>query len=337
MHRGEGSRPKAESIRRQLARILNSPNFASAQRSRTFLGYVVEKVIAGTTTKEYEIAVEVMGRGTGYDPAVDATVRVEAGRLRTRLRDYYDGPGKNDPILIEIPKGGYSPVFHVRQPVVESEQILAESATPPGDDPVKPSVIDAEPKSALQSISAAGKKKPLAGWALVGGILTSFLAAAAIWYARRPLPPPQFTGYNQITHDGLEKTLVGTDGSRLYFNRMAGPTTPGSIAEVAIAGGGIAQIPVALPDPLLMDLSPNGSSFLIAAQTGLWNVPILGGQARHLGNAYQASFSPDGNSVAFSAADGGLHVVGSDGTGAHQVARVATPSDAGRMTPAPAR
>ena len=55
---------------------------------------MVEKALAGAKVKEYEIAVEVMDRGTDYDPAADATVRVEAGRLRTRLREYYDGAGK---------------------------------------------------------------------------------------------------------------------------------------------------------------------------------------------------------------------------------------------------
>jgi len=120
------------------------------------------------------------------------------------------------------------------------------------------------------------------------------LCLAAIWYLRRPLPPPRVTGYTQITHDGREKTLVGTDGSRLYFNRMAGPVLPESIAEVAISGGGTAPIPVALPNPLLVDVSPNGSSFLISAETGLWNVRILGGQARHMVDAYHGPFHRTG-------------------------------------------
>jgi len=151
------------------------------------------------------------------------------------------------------------------------------------------------------------------------------LCLAAIWYLRRPLPPPRVTGYTQITHDDRQKTLVGTDGSRLYFNRMAGPVLPESIAEVAISGRGTAPIPVALPNPLLVDVSPNGSSFLISAETGLWNVRILGGQARHMVDAYHGSFSPDGNSVAFSVANGGIFVVGSDGTGTHKLAHAGDP------------
>lgn len=105
-----GSATDAEEIRLQLERILTSKVFVSAQRSQAFLRYAVEKSIAGLTPKEYEIAVDIFERSGDYDPAVDSTVRVEASRLRNRLREYYATFGKHDPILIEIPKGGYSAV-----------------------------------------------------------------------------------------------------------------------------------------------------------------------------------------------------------------------------------
>ena len=98
-------------ILEQLEKILASKVFVSAQRSQSFLRYVVGKSLQGQSPKEYEIAIEVFQRTADYDPAVDATVRVEAGRLRSRLREYYQTFGKDDEIVIEIPKGGYSPVF----------------------------------------------------------------------------------------------------------------------------------------------------------------------------------------------------------------------------------
>jgi DNA-binding winged helix-turn-helix (wHTH) protein/Tol biopolymer transport system component len=172
-------------------------------------------------------------------------------------------------------------------------------------------------------LSGVGKKvqsrRQLRGWARAVGGVFALCLAGAIWYLHRPLPQPRITQYTLITHDGRQKTLVGTDGSRLYFNWMSGPLSPESIAQVAISGGGIAPVPVALPNPFLVDVSPNGSSFIIRAETGLWNVRILGGQARHLGDAWDASFSPDGNSVAFFAAGGGIYVVGSDGRGTHKL------------------
>ena len=106
-----GSATDAEEVRLQLQRILASKVFYSAQRSQAFLRYVVEKSIAGLLPKEYEVAVDVLERSAAYDPTIDSTVRVEASRLRNRLREYYDTEGKHDPILIEIPKGGYSVVF----------------------------------------------------------------------------------------------------------------------------------------------------------------------------------------------------------------------------------
>jgi TolB-like protein len=103
-----------EEIRLELDRILSSTVFSTARRSRMFLHYVVERSLANSAPKEFEVAVEVLGRGADYDPDIDATVRVEASRLRHRLREYYDTAGKTDPILIEIPKGGYGAVFASR-------------------------------------------------------------------------------------------------------------------------------------------------------------------------------------------------------------------------------
>jgi len=181
----------------------------------------------------------------------------------------------------------------------------------------------AEPDDCVDSAKKNRTRKGLLGWALAGGGVLALCLAAAIWYLHRPLPPPRITGYTQITHDGHQKILVGADGSRLYFNWMSGPMSPKSVAQVAISGGGIAPVPLALPNAFLEDVSPDGSSFIIGADTGIWNVQILGGQARHLPDADDASFSPDGNSVAYSPYGGDIYVVGSDGTGSHKLIHVA--------------
>ena len=98
-----------EEIRAQLARILASRIFASSHRSQRFLSYVVEKSFDSDSDalKEYTIAVDVFERDASYDPSIDATVRVEAGRLRSRLHEYYAEDGKHDPLIIDVPKGGY--------------------------------------------------------------------------------------------------------------------------------------------------------------------------------------------------------------------------------------
>ncbi len=114
--------PDASAVRIQVQRILGSTLFSGSKRLSRFLQFVVEAQLQGRTDqiKERVIAIEVFDRGDAFDPASDNIVRVEASRLRHKLRDYYEAPGKLDPIRIEVPKGTYVPVFrheHLPQPV----------------------------------------------------------------------------------------------------------------------------------------------------------------------------------------------------------------------------
>src|ERR1017187_1597062 len=103
----------AEAVRKQLERVLASPGFARNERLSRFLRVVVERHLEGRDgdLKESVIGVEVFGRKPGFDPKQDSTVRSEAARLRARLGEYYAGEGIGDPVIIELPKGGYTPAF----------------------------------------------------------------------------------------------------------------------------------------------------------------------------------------------------------------------------------
>jgi hypothetical protein len=68
----------------------------------------------GTAVKEYQIATEVFGRQADFDPQLDSMVRVQAGRLRTKLAEYYNTEGTTDRIVVELPKGSYAVAFHER-------------------------------------------------------------------------------------------------------------------------------------------------------------------------------------------------------------------------------
>src|SRR5262249_70199 len=72
--------------------------------------------------KESLIAVELFGKKTDYDPKQDSTVRTEAVRLRARLSKYYEGEGSSDPVVIELPKGGYTLRFRLREDRVPAER-----------------------------------------------------------------------------------------------------------------------------------------------------------------------------------------------------------------------
>ena len=105
-----------QDIRAELDRILASKGFLSAGRVSRLLRYVVEKTLAGESDqlKEYAVGVEVFERDEKYDPRIDSIVRVEAGRLRTKLEDYYNAEGARSEIRINLPKGGYSATFERR-------------------------------------------------------------------------------------------------------------------------------------------------------------------------------------------------------------------------------
>src|SRR4051812_23691563 len=105
-------KPSPAQIRAQLEKLLASPLFARSERMARFLRFAVGHALTGSASplKEYLVGVEVFDRGTDFDPRVDPIVRVEARRLRAKLEAYYRSEGAADPILIDFPKGAYTPV-----------------------------------------------------------------------------------------------------------------------------------------------------------------------------------------------------------------------------------
>lgn len=101
----------------QLARILRSETFQQADRLKRFLTFVVEEALAGRQAdlKEYVIGVQVFRKEETFDPRTDPIVRVQARRLRAKLARYYREEGRTDPFIIDLPKGGYVPVFRSRE------------------------------------------------------------------------------------------------------------------------------------------------------------------------------------------------------------------------------
>lgn len=112
--------PGEGDIRAALERVLAAPDFTASLRLAAFLRYVVEATLAGRADaiKGYTIAVEALGRPPSFDPQSDPIVRVEATRLRRALERYYATVGADDPLVIDIPKGGYVPRFVPRTEAV---------------------------------------------------------------------------------------------------------------------------------------------------------------------------------------------------------------------------
>ncbi|MDR3718522.1 MAG: hypothetical protein P4K98_06945 [Bryobacteraceae bacterium] len=102
-----------------MARIASSPQFRRAAKLRDFLTYVVEQTLQSRSDalNEYQIGRVVFGRSEDYSPSEDNVVRAHARQLRVKLSEYFATAGKNEPLVVEIPKGTYVPVFSQRPSV----------------------------------------------------------------------------------------------------------------------------------------------------------------------------------------------------------------------------
>ena len=147
------------SIDSLVRKIVSSRAMARSERLARFLEFTVTETLAGNADqiKEFVVGVEVFGRTRDYDPRLDPIVRVEARRLRMKLRKYYDTEGRDDRIRIEYPKGSYVPAI---------------SPFRPEDRPVG---LSSEPRRAIVVLpfSSRGESGPFA--AAVGESLISAL------------------------------------------------------------------------------------------------------------------------------------------------------------------
>lgn len=107
------STPAAPAVRETLDRLLASQTFGRSERARELLRYLVEREQSGEADKlkGFSIAIDVFGKDSGFDPSTDAVVRVQAGRLRELLDQYFSGEGSGEPIRIVIPRGSYVPSY----------------------------------------------------------------------------------------------------------------------------------------------------------------------------------------------------------------------------------
>src|SRR5882762_951408 len=100
----------------QIEKLLASHALHGSESLCKLLRYLANRSLdhRGLSPKEYQIATEVFGRQKDFDPHLDSMVRVQAGRLRTKLAEYYASEGADDQIMVELPKGTYTLAFHPR-------------------------------------------------------------------------------------------------------------------------------------------------------------------------------------------------------------------------------
>jgi len=295
------ARTDPEATRRQLERVLSSPGFLHNERMSRFLRFLAERHLEGhgDQLKESVIAVEVFGRKPDHNPVQDSIVRTEAGRLRGRLAEYYVGEGKDDAIVIELPKGGYTPAFRLR-----------DSASPP---------------------TLPDKKTGRRAWLVIAGVAIALAIAAMRWvqdterFWRNPIADARFQTLTDF--DGTEQAAaVSRDGKFVAFlsSRDGHPdvwvTQTGSEQFRNLTSGSALE----LVNPSVRDLgfSPDGSlvTFWVrqppgqSGQIGIWAVPTLGGQSRpYLEGAAEFDWSHDGSRLAYHTPASGDPLFVSDG------------------------
>lgn len=160
---------QAHLLREQVDRILHSPHFNGSELLRSLLSYLAKRAVErpGAAVKEYEVAVDVLGRDPAFDSRQDSAVRVHTARLRAKLAEYYMAEGAEDPLVIEVPKGSYLLTWRTRG--------VPEVSQP------KP-----EPSS-LPSAAARFPWKPFCAGAAAAGLAAAL--AWGVWTLVEPGPP----------------------------------------------------------------------------------------------------------------------------------------------------
>lgn len=124
----------------EIERLVNSHTLHGSESLCKLLRYLADQALKhpGVALKEYQIATEVFGRPADFDPHMDSLVRVQAGRLRSKLSEYYASEGTGDPLIVELPKGTYTLSFHpapadtrtILRPSQEDERAHSPAAKP---------------------------------------------------------------------------------------------------------------------------------------------------------------------------------------------------------------
>jgi hypothetical protein len=173
-----------EALHAQIDKLNHSGVLHGSESLCKLLKYLGEHSLdaPGTSLKEYQIATEVFGRPADFDSRVDSTVRVQTGRLRSKLAEYYAGEGASDRLLIEIPKGAYSLTYHMRPPV----------------EPAPPPVVPAVPAVPFVPVSqmAAQRSYPLS-WFFLSIVIGAAVVVVAIAVTRFMAPLPAATPHEQ--------------------------------------------------------------------------------------------------------------------------------------------
>jgi hypothetical protein len=191
----------------EIDRLINSHSLRGSESLCKLLQYLAKHSLEhpGEPLKEYQIATEVYGRRPDFDPQSDSTIRVQAGRLRQKLADYYAGEGASDPVVVRIPKGSYHLSFESR--IVDAQvhpgPTLAASGSAPQIMPVSPFWR-------------------LAAIVLAGSLITSLLMLGdLLWSKRTPVAAATTAPASRSLRSFWAPFISGPEDPRVIFSNAA--------------------------------------------------------------------------------------------------------------------
>lgn len=268
--------------RAELSRVLESPGFRYSERLRRFLKFVTEEQLAGRAEriKESVLAMEIFDRDSAYDSRVDSIVRVEARRLRDKLTAYYAAEGRDNPVIIELPKGAYVPTFRFRHP--------PEPSVKPGAGP---------------AVAPVGKNAPVITIVVAATACVLAAIALTLWLGTRSRRPAQ--PLRRLTSDvGLTfQPVISRGGKLLAYSSDRGGRGDLDIWVQQASGGTPLRLTDNPADDVDPTFSPDGETIAYraeGAEDGIYLVPTLGGGRTLLARGgFRPRFSPDGTQIAY--------------------------------------
>jgi Tol biopolymer transport system component len=280
-------------IRAQLERILGSEIFSRSGHLRRFLSYIVEQTLAGQgqSLKESVIAHELYGKGAAFDGGTDPVVRVDARRLRDKLREYYDG--RSDPVVISLPKGSYVPAFEAG----------ASSTAPP---PAPPPPQELQPAEKLERRGMAVGTLAIATTVVIAAAVVAGVVAWRV-YGTTDAPPRLLP---LVSYPGVETApALSPDGNLIAFawpgDAENGPT---DIYVKAVETEALRRLTATTASETSPAWSPDGQSiaFVRDAKAVLIMSQNGGAERQVSGSGTHVVWAGDSKSVLIRDRDGGI-------------------------------
>lgn len=206
-----------------VQRLVEAESFAKASRLSSFLLYIVERFLQGRTEEitEQQIGVHVFGRPSDYNPGEDNIVRQTARQLRHRLALYYQEEGRNEPIKIIVPRGGYTPQFQYTAPQTTPMESAVVEPAAEGPPVVDTKVDQASlPLGTLTTAQTGQKLKPavLFGSGVILGVVLAFLVSYGRDWLRFPRTESTKLWNTLLTPNQRTLVVPGDAGINMYGN-----------------------------------------------------------------------------------------------------------------------